>query len=148
MICRNCTNPLPSGSYPSFIYGSLIMIPVAKMEHFLEPYPSFNHTRHPLEFILCRPCAIRIRRYLHKIRDIQIEKSCAMNQPQLENVNNPESIEDDAEIAVRSDWSPHARLKMLVGAINCVRMTTTDPDLKLVMSNILRAGGVETDDRE
>ena len=40
----------------------------------------------------------------------------------------------------------HVKLTLLIGAINCVRLATTDPDLRAVMTNVLRAGGVLTDD--
>ncbi len=40
----------------------------------------------------------------------------------------------------------HVKLTLLIGAINCVRLATTDKDLKAVMTNVLRAGGVLTDD--
>ena len=40
----------------------------------------------------------------------------------------------------------HVKLTMLIGAINVVRLATTDPDLRAVMTNVLRAGGVLTDD--
>ena len=40
----------------------------------------------------------------------------------------------------------HARLNLLVGAINTVRLTCGDTELEQMMTQILRAGGVLVDD--
>jgi hypothetical protein len=45
-----------------------------------------------------------------------------------------------------NEHNVHARLNMLVGAINTVRLTCGDTELEKMMTQILRAGGVLVDD--
>jgi len=66
-----------------------------------------------------------------------------MNMPDLSQVN----IDTNETVAYpKPTDNVHVKLTLLIGAINCVRLATTDPDLRAVMTNVLRAGGVLTDD--
>ena len=66
-----------------------------------------------------------------------------MRRPNLSQVN----IDTNETIAYpKPTDNVHVKLTLLIGAINCVRLATTDKELREVMSNILRAGGVLTAD--
>ena len=66
-----------------------------------------------------------------------------MRRPDLSEVN----IDTNETIAYpKPTDNIHVKLTLLIGAINCVRLATTDNDLKAIMTNVLRAGGVLTDD--
>ena len=66
-----------------------------------------------------------------------------MRRPDLSEVN----IDTNETVAYpKPTDNVHVKLTMLIGAINVVRLATTDPDLRAVMTNVLRAGGVLTDD--
>ena len=66
-----------------------------------------------------------------------------MRRPDLTQVN----IDTNETIAYpKPTDNVHVKLTMLIGAINVVRLATTDKELREVMSNILRAGGVLTED--
>lgn len=66
-----------------------------------------------------------------------------MRRPDLSQVN----IDTNETIAYpKPTDNVHVKLTLLIGAINCVRLATTDKELREVMSNILRAGGVLTED--
>ena len=54
-------------------------------------------------------------------------------------------IQDGEHIEITEN-NVHVRLKMLVGAINTVRLTCCDEDLERLMTQILRASGVLIDD--
>ena len=66
-----------------------------------------------------------------------------MNMPDLSqvNINTNETV-----TYPKPTDNIHVKLTLLIGAINCVRRATTDKELKAVMTNVLRAGGVLTDD--
>ena len=67
-----------------------------------------------------------------------------MRRPNLSQVN----IDTNETIAyTKPTDNVHVKLTLLIGAINCVRLATTDKELKAVMTNVLRAGGVLTDDK-
>lgn len=67
-----------------------------------------------------------------------------MRRPNLSQVN----IDTNETIAYpKPTDNVHVKLTLLIGAINCVRLATTDKELKAVMTNVLRAGGVLTDDK-
>jgi len=45
-----------------------------------------------------------------------------------------------------TEHNVHVRFKLLVGAINSIRLTCEDAELEKMMTQILRAGGVLVDD--
>ena len=66
-----------------------------------------------------------------------------MNMPDLSQVN----IDTNETVTYpKPTDNVHVKLTMLIGAINVVRLATTDKELRAVMTNVLRAGGVLTDD--
>ena len=66
-----------------------------------------------------------------------------MNMPDLSQVN----IDTRETVTYpKPTDNIHVKLTLLIGAINCVRLATTDKELKAVMTNVLRAGGVLTED--
>jgi|TARA_R100000501_G_C2554559_1_gene67754 hypothetical protein len=63
----------------------------------------------------------------------------------LDGVNDPNKVAGSlCESTSRAADS--TRLMMLIGAINSARVVVEDPDVKLMLTNILRAGGVFADD--
>ena len=66
-----------------------------------------------------------------------------MNIPDLSQVN----IDTNETVTYpKPTDNVHVKLTLLIGAINCVRLATTDKELKAVMTNVLRAGGVLTEE--
>lgn len=67
------------------------------------------------------------------------------NRPKLDGVND---IAKCAGTVGESLSRAHesTRLMMLIGAINTLRVTVTDPEVKLMLTNLLRAAGVFIDD--
>ena len=62
----------------------------------------------------------------------------------LKTVNNTATL--NGRIQMTEEVCPQTRLTMMIGALNIVRMAIDDEDIKLMLTNVLRAGGWFVDD--
>jgi hypothetical protein len=79
--------------------------------------------------------------YLGSIKDE------APNRVRLNGVNDPNSCNGTLGEST-SRAAPLARYKNLIGLINIHRCTTNSPDIKLMMTNLLRAAGEYVEEEE
>ncbi len=68
----------------------------------------------------------------------------ANNIPNLETINNPDYT--DGVLTIPENKNSAAQLNSLVGAINLIRLNVGDSDVRLLLTNALRASGYLIDD--
>ena len=86
---------------------------------------------------LCNNCNESIDKEMDKLRHLYRNNT----QPQ-----RPRDLRDRELKLEIPESSVHVRLRMLIGAINVVRVTSKDSEIADLMTQILVAGGVLVDD--
>jgi len=115
------------------------------------------------DFHYCEACYIRIENALNNMREEYLTMSYndrlhdpnylgsikdeAPNRVRLNGVNDPNSCNGHLGEST-SRAAPLARYKNLIGLINIHRCTTNCPDIKLMMTNLLRAAGEYVEEEE
>ena len=88
---------------------------------------------------LCHNCNESIDKEMDKLKELYRNNT----QPQ-----RPRDL-SDRELKIAKDFpesNVHVKLRMLIGAINVVRVTSKDSEIADLMTQILVAGGVLVDD--